>query len=130
MQRRLLWIVGILIVFGLAVLSSAGIIDAQRKFGSSYYYFFHQLLYGILPGLILAYILSRIKYDIWRKFSLPILFSTLVLMALVFVPGLAYGAKGAVRWVNFHGFVFQKLAQGFPGFFEITFFFIGSIYAH
>ena len=107
MRKRLLWTVGILLVFGLTMLSSAGIVDAQRKFGSSYYYFYHQLLFGILPGLLLAYLISRVKYDIWRKISLPILFGALFLMALVFVPGLGYGAKGAVRWVSLGGFVFQ-----------------------
>lgn len=96
-----------MVVFGLVILSSAGIVDAQKKFGSSYYYFYHQLLYGILPGIMLAYLISKIKYDVWRKLSLPILFGALVLMALVFMPGLGYGAKGAVRWVNIGGFVFQ-----------------------
>src|SRR3989344_9089298 len=107
MRKRLLWTVGILLVFGLTMLSSAGIVDAQRKFGSSYYYFYNQLLFGILPGLLLAYLISRIKYDVWRKISLPILFGALFLMVLVFVPGLGYGAKGAVRWISLGGFVFQ-----------------------
>src|SRR3989338_6741820 len=70
-----------LFFFGLPMLSPAGIVDAQRKFGSSYYYFYHQLLFGILPGLLLAYLISRVKYDIWRKISLPILFGALFLMA-------------------------------------------------
>ncbi len=107
MRKKLLWTVGALIIFGLAVLSSAGIVDAQKKFGTSYYYFYHQLLYGILPGLLIAYVVSRIKYDIWRKLALPILFGALLLTALVFVPSLGYGAKGAVRWINLRGFVFQ-----------------------
>ncbi len=107
MRKKLLWTVGILVVFGLAVLSSAGIVDAQKKFGSPYYYFYHQLVFGILPGIVLAYVVSKVNYQTWRKFSLPILFGALVLMALIFVPSLGYGAKGAVRWINLRGFVFQ-----------------------
>jgi len=99
--------VGVLLVFGLAMLSSAGIVDAQKKFGSPYYYFYHQLLFGVLPGLVLAYLISRVKYDVWRKLALPILFGALFLTALVFLPGLGYGAKGATRWISIHGFVFQ-----------------------
>ncbi len=102
-----MWVVGTLLVFGLVVLSSAGIVDAQKKFGSPYYYVYHQFLFGILPGLVIAYILSRVKYDFWRKMALPILFAALALMALVFVPGVGYGTKGAVRWIAIHGFVFQ-----------------------
>src|SRR5688572_14277989 len=107
MQKRLFWILAALMILGLAVLSSAGIVDAQKKFGSSYYYFVHQLMYGILPGVILAFIISRINYDLWRKLSLLILLAALGLMTLVFVPEFGFGAKGAVRWLNIGGFVFQ-----------------------
>ena len=107
MRKRLFWILGILIIFGLAVLSSAGIIDADKKFGSSYYYFFHQLLYGIVPGVLLAYILSKINFKLWRKFSLLILLGALALMTLVFVSHFGFGAKGATRWLNIGGIVFQ-----------------------
>jgi len=107
MKKRLFWILAILIVFGLAVLSSAGIVDAQKRFGSAYYYFFHQLLYGITPGVILAYILSKINYKVWGKLSLIILLGALALMTLVFVSHFGFGAKGATRWLNIGGFVFQ-----------------------
>ena len=107
MRKRLFWILGILIVFGLAVLSSAGIVDAQKKFGSSYYYFYHQLVFGLGPGVLLAYVLSRIDFKVWRKLSLLILFAALALMTLVFVPHFGFGAKGATRWVTLGGIVFQ-----------------------
>lgn len=109
MAKRLFWVLLIMLVFGLAVLSSAGIIDAQKKFGSSYYYFYHQLLYGILPGLVLASILSKIDYRVWKKFSLPILFGALVLMTMVFLPRFGFGLKGATRWLNLRGFIFQPV---------------------
>jgi cell division protein FtsW len=107
MRKRLFWILAVLVVFGLAVLSSAGIVDAQKKFGSAYYYFFHQLLYGIAPGVFLAYVLSRIDFKVWRKLSLLILFGALVLTTLVFVPHFGFGAKGATRWITLGGIVFQ-----------------------
>jgi cell division protein FtsW len=107
MRKRLFWILGILIIFGLAVLSSAGIVDAQKKFGSSYYYFYHQLVFGIGPGVLIAYVLSRIDYKVWKKLSLLILFGALGLMTLVFFSHFGFGAKGATRWLNLGGFVFQ-----------------------
>ncbi len=107
MTKGLFWITIILIVFGLAMLSSAGIVDAQKKFGSSYYYLYHQLLFSILPGLGLFFVLSRIKYKIWGKLSIPILILGLVLMILVFIPSLGHGVKGATRWINIYGFTFQ-----------------------
>src|SRR3989344_2194002 len=107
MKKRLVWIFGMLIILCLAVLSSAGIVEAQKRFGSAYYYFFHQLLYGIAPGVLLAYILSKIDFKIWRKLSLLILLGALALMTLVFVSHFGFGAKGAIRWLSIGGIVFQ-----------------------
>ena len=97
----------ILLLFGLVILSSAGIIEGQKKFGSSYYYLTHQLLYGVLPGLFFMFVLSRFNYKIWKKLSLPILFGALALVILVFIPPFGHGLKGAARWVNIFGLSFQ-----------------------
>src|SRR3989338_8451114 len=107
MKKRLFWILGILIIIGLAVLSSAGIVEAQKRFGSAYYYFFHQLLYGIAPGVLLAYIFSKIDFRLWKKLALPILLGALALMTLVFVSNFGFGAKGATRWLDIGGIIFQ-----------------------
>src|SRR3989344_1078558 len=107
MQKVLTWNIIILLIVGLAVLSSAGIIDAQKKFGSSYYYLNHQLLYGVLPGLALMFLFSKIDYKIWRKLSLLMLFGVLALMVMVFMPRFGLGLKGASRWINLVGFTFQ-----------------------
>lgn len=107
MAKSLFWITLLLVIFGLVMLSSAGLIDAQKKFGASYFYFTHQLLYSILPGFGLAFLLSRINYKFWKKISPLILFGALVLMVLVFVPNFGFGSKGATRWLNIYGFVFQ-----------------------
>ena len=107
MTKVLTWNILILISVGLVVLSSAGIIDAQKKFGSSYYYLNHQLLFGVLPGLVLMFLFSKIDYKVWRKISLLMLFGVLVLMVMVFIPRFGLGLKGASRWINLVGFTFQ-----------------------
>lgn len=107
MAKSLFWIILILTIFGLVVLTSAGIIDAQKKFDSPYYYLYHQLLWAVLPGFIFMFVLSKINYKIWKKLSLLVLFVALGLMALVFVPQFSHGLKGAVRWLDFRGIVFQ-----------------------
>lgn len=96
-----------LVIFGLIILSSAGIVEGQKKFGSAYYYMVHQILYGVLPGLALFFILSRINYKIWRKLALPILIIAVGLLVLVFAPATGFGLKGAQRWLNFRFFTFQ-----------------------
>ncbi len=107
MSKRLLWIVFILIIFGLVVLSSAGIVVGQKKFNSSYYYVLHQLEYGIIPGLALMFVLSKFNYKYFKKISFLLLFFVLALMILVFVPTLGQGLKGATRWLSIGPISFQ-----------------------
>lgn len=107
MAKRLLIMILVLVVFGLVVLSSAGIVEAQRKFGSSYYFVLHQFLYGILPGLVGLALFSWVDYKFWKKISLPLLFGSLLLMILVFVPNIGHGLKGATRWLNLGPFTIQ-----------------------
>jgi cell division protein FtsW len=94
-------VVFILLVFGLVMLSSAGIVDGQRKFNSGSYYVWHQLLYGALPGLVLFFALSRIRFKKWRHLALILLVLAIVATALVFVPGIGYKFNGAYRWIRF-----------------------------
>lgn len=105
--KTLTILIFILIVFGLAMLSSAGVVEGQKRFDSSSYYFLHQLLYGVLPGLALFFLFSKISYKFWKKVSLPLLLVVVGLMVMVFVPGVGYGLKGAHRWLNFGFVTFQ-----------------------
>lgn len=107
MARRLILIVFLLLIFGLIVLSSAGIVEGQKKFGSAYYYLNKQILYGVLPGIFLFFLFSKIDYRFWRKISLLVLFVSLVFMILVFVPDVGVGLKGANRWISIGGWSFQ-----------------------
>jgi len=103
----LLAITLILIVFGLVVLSSAGIVDGQKKFGSPYYYLTHQLLYGVIPGLVGMFVLSLIDFRFWKKISLFILIGSLAMMIMIFMPTFGHGLKGASRWISLGVFSFQ-----------------------
>ena len=97
----------ILLLFGLIVLSSAGIVEGHKKFDSAYYYLNRQLLLGVLPGLGLMFLLSKIDYKFWKKMSLLILIGALFLLAMVFMPSFGQGLKGATRWISLGGFSFQ-----------------------
>ena len=113
--KTLIVLVFLLVVFGLVMLSSAGVIEGQKKFNSPYYFFRHQLLFGVLPGLILFFTVAKIHYKWWRKLAMPILIIAIALMVLVFLPQFGITIKGARRWVDF-GFItlqpseFLKLA--------------------
>lgn len=107
MAKAIFAVIIILLVFGLVVLSSAGIVEGEKKFGSAYYYLNHQFLYGVLPGLGLMFLFFKIDYKFWKKVSLLVLLGALSMMVLIFMPNLGFNLKGATRWLNIGGFSFQ-----------------------
>lgn len=105
--KTLTVLVFILVGFGLLMLSSAGVIEGQKRFGSAQYYFFHQLTSGALLGAALYFLLSIVDYKFWKKVALPFLIGALLLMIGVFIPQLGVAAKGATRWLDVGIFSFQ-----------------------
>ena len=98
----------ILLVFGLVMLSSASVAMGYQKFGDSYFYIKKQLLYGVLPGLVLFFIFAKTDYHLLRKFGLAIYCLSLILLLVVFLPGIgsAYGTKSN-SWISLWGYSFQ-----------------------
>jgi cell division protein FtsW len=96
-----------LIVFGLVMISSAGVAISQNRFDDGYYFFKHQLFYGVLPGLFFMFIAQKINYQFWKKIALPLFLLNLVFLVLVFIPGLGLKFQGASRWIKLGPFSFQ-----------------------
>ena len=107
-SKFLTWLVFVLVIFGLVAISSAGVYLSQKNFGTNYYYFNHQLLFGFLPGIFLFLLASKINYKVWKKISLPLMFLSVGFLILVFVPGFGVSIGGAKRWLSlFDFFSFQ-----------------------
>ncbi len=101
----LLGIFGLIVTFGLIMLSSASNVESFRRFGDSYYLFRHQLINGLLPGLILFFILSKIDYRRLEKFSVLFFVVSLTLLILVFIPGIGSSHDGPAKsWINIGSF--------------------------
>lgn len=96
-----------LIIFGLIMIASAGIGYSRVRFGDEYFFFKRQLLFGVLPGLLIMTIVKNIDYRIWKKISFPFFFVSIIFLILVFVPGVGTKIYGASRWVQFGPFSFQ-----------------------
>ncbi|HBB37514.1 MAG: cell division membrane protein, cell division protein FtsW [Candidatus Moranbacteria bacterium GW2011_GWC1_45_18] len=96
-----------LIVFGLVMISSAGVALSQHRFNDGYYFFKHQLFYGVLPGLFMMYIAQKIDYHFWRRIAFLLFAANLILLILVFIPGVGLRFQGASRWITLGPFSFQ-----------------------
>lgn len=107
MAKRLFWLILFLLAFGLAVLASASVVQATKQFGSASYFWRHQLIYGILPGLALLWIAWKFGYRRVRPFAFGFLVAALALMVLVVVPQFGLKLKGATSWLVIGGMSFQ-----------------------
>lgn len=96
-----------LVVFGLVLIASAGIARSLSIYGEPYYYLSHQFLYGFIPGMIAWFFFQNLDYKIWQKWAFPFFLVTVVLLIIVFIPGIGSTLKGAQRWINLGGLSFQ-----------------------
>lgn len=95
----LLTIVG-LVAFGLIMIGSASSVVAERFRGDTYFFLKHQLLYGGGVGFVLFLVGYFVPYRRWRLLALPGLVIALILLVLVFVPGLRVDYSDASRWIG------------------------------
>ncbi len=103
----LIALIGIILLFGLVVLSSASGPMGYQKFGDNYHYVKHQLVYGLLPGIFLLLVCLKINYSFWRKRALILLGASLFLLLLVFIPGIGTEYGTARSWISIGGLTFQ-----------------------
>lgn len=106
-DKSLIITAGIIIVFGLIMLSSASSVVAYDKFqGDSYYYFKHQI-FGLILGIVAFWIFSKVDYHFWKKHAFKLLIFSIFLLLLVFIPGLSADYGKARSWINIFGFSLQ-----------------------
>lgn len=95
----LIIIIAVLIVFGLIMLSSASSVIAYSQYGSSYYFFTHQLSRLVL-GLIIFWFFFQKDYRCWKKYSIWFLIGSIALLILVFIPGLGSVHGKSQSWID------------------------------
>ncbi len=92
--------------FGLLAVYSASSYNAEVQYGDKFYFFKKQLV-GFLLGLGAMIGVSFVDYRKLKKIGLPALIVSLILLALVFVPGLGKTNYGATRWIGVGGLTIQ-----------------------
>ena len=95
-----------IVAFGLIIIANPSIVLSQEIFEESYYFLKHQG-FSVLLGLIFFFIVQRINYKYWQRFAFPLLILSVILLSLVFIPGLGYGSGQAKRWIILGIFSFQ-----------------------
>ncbi|MBP6856544.1 MAG: cell division protein FtsW [Candidatus Pacebacteria bacterium] len=96
-----------LVVIGVVVFVSASLGILARSEQKFYGVVFNQILFGVIFGMSALVIMMNFDYQNLRKYAFHILVGTLILTALVFVPGLSYEHGGARRWISIGSIQFQ-----------------------
>lgn len=99
--------IAVIIVFGLIMLSSATSAISYATKDQAIYYFFKHQLFGLGLGLAAFFVFSKIDYHVWKKYALAFLVFSVVLLLLVFIPGLSAHYGKARSWINVFGFSLQ-----------------------
>lgn len=91
---------------GIAMIYSASAVHSMKTFGDSYYFLKRQFLWFAV-GLMLLLLFKEIDYRNYIKYTKVMLFLSIILLSLVFVPGIGHTVKGSVRWLGTGGYAFQ-----------------------
>lgn len=92
-------IVLLLLGIGIIMVLSASSPLALSQSASSYTYVFSQAKAAIL-GITAMLIISRIDYKVYARFYKVAYLGSIILLLLVLVPNLGFGAYGARRWIK------------------------------
>lgn len=91
---------------GVVMVYSSSAIMAAERFGDGFYFLKRQLLYALV-GLVLMAGATYFNYQNWRKLAVLTLITSILLLGLIFVPGLGVRVGGALRWLRFPGLTLQ-----------------------
>lgn len=100
----------LLAITGLLVLYPASSVTSARDLGDPEFYLKKQVTW-LLLGIVALFVTASVPLDLIRKLALPGLVVSLLMLALVFVPGLGHSVSSSKesfnRWLQLGPFRFQ-----------------------
>jgi cell division protein FtsW len=108
-DQLLVSVILLLLLFGLVMVYSASIAlpDSPKYAGYSHLHFLQRQLAYVGMGLFAGYCVFRVPVATWHKAAPYLFLLTLLLLALVLIPGIGKGVNGAKRWISLKVFNFQ-----------------------
>ncbi|MSP64208.1 MAG: cell division protein FtsW [Ignavibacteria bacterium] len=103
-DRFILLLVFMLMIFGTMVIFSASSMFASQKLGGSNALLNKHLKF-ILMGLVVMFFTMKINYKFYKKISKILMIGSILLLAMTLIYG--NHEKGAIRWITLMGFRFQ-----------------------
>ena len=95
-----------LVLFGALMVYSASYYSAEKNFNNKYYFLIKQLV-GAVIGTVGMIFFTFFNYEKLKKLKWTSVIISVILLVLVFVPGIGIENYGARRWIGFGGFSIQ-----------------------
>ncbi len=108
-DTSLLITVIVLMIFGVVMVYDASVVQGLNDFKDSSYYIRQQLIWAA-AGSLSMFFFSRFDYRKFRKYSLPAILASFILLLAVFIPGFGISGGGAHRWLKL-GFITVQPAE-------------------
>ncbi len=105
-DSQLLLAVLSLSLLGLVMVGSSSISIADELTGNPLHYFWRQLVY-LLISLAALFVAYKVPLKFWSQSGLLLIFFSLLLLLLVFIPGVGKQVNGSTRWINLGLFSIQ-----------------------
>ena len=93
-------------LFGLIMLASASVELADSMNNRPLSLFLNQFVKFFI-GILVLFSIFFIPLSFWERIDLWLLFFGIMLLLLVFIPGIGFEANGANRWIRIFGFSLQ-----------------------
>ena len=94
-------------LFGILMVYSASAYSAKTYYNNAEYFLIKQAV-GVFVGIIFLVFMANFDYKKLQKLKWPLLILGIVLLILVFVPGIGVSNYGARRWIRLPGFTIQS----------------------
>lgn len=108
-DQPLVWVVVLLMLFGMVMVYSASVALPDSPKYASYrnYHFLIRQASFIGVSMLAGLLAFRVRVETWQRLAPYFFVATLVLLALVLVPGIGKGVNGAKRWLSLKVFNLQ-----------------------
>lgn len=89
----------ILLAIGITMVFSASAASSYIKYNDSYLYLKSQGLFAII-SIFAMWIFSKLDYKVLGRYAVLFVVLSIILLIVIFIPGLGYEAGGATRWLK------------------------------
>ncbi|VAW72342.1 Cell division protein FtsW [hydrothermal vent metagenome] len=96
----LIFVIITLVLIGIVMVATASVSIGQKEYQQPFWFVTRHVIY-LFVGIALSMVVLRIHSKVWYNKGPVLLIIAIILLALVWMPGLGFKANGSSRWLTF-----------------------------